>query len=167
VYRYASRNDDSRTLIATALPDQGYLFSKGYVSGVVTPDSTERDLMALLALMNSWTCDWWVRRFVDRHVTKQIIENIPLPDWDESTRDRVAGLASYLLEAVEVLPGGRPVPAKASADSRTDAVVAIEMLVLEGFGLDQHDLETILYGFSDNGCPPAVRSRLVEEAGRR
>jgi len=167
IYRYPSRSDDSRTLIATALPDRGYLFSKGYVSGVVVGDSTVRDLMALLALMNSWTCDWWVRRFVDRHVTKQIIENIPLPDWAEDTRDHVAGLASYLLEEVEVLPGSRPIPAKTGSGSRSDALVAIEMLVLDGFGLDQHDLITILCDFSDNGCPPTVRSHLVEEAGRR
>lgn len=166
VYRYPSMNDNSRTLIATALPDEGYLFSKGYVSGVVAPDSTERDLMALLALLNSWTCDWWVRRFVDRHVTKQIIENIPLPDWDEKTRDHVAGLASSLLEEVRVLPGGRPLPARGSG-SKTDALVEIEMAVLDGFGLDQPDLTTILCDFSDNGCPPAVRTHLVEEAGRR
>ena len=167
VYRYASTSDNSRTLIATALPDQGYLFSKGYVSGVITADSTERDLMALLALMNSWTCDWWVRRFVDRHVTKQIIENIPLPNWDESTREHVAGLASYLLEGVELLPGGRPVPARKACGSRTDALVEIEMYVLDGFRLDEHDLRTILCGFTDKGCPPAIRSRLIQEAGRR
>jgi hypothetical protein len=167
VYRYPSRNDDSRTLIATALPDQGYLFSKGYVSGVVTADSAETDVMALLALMNSWTCDWWVRRFVDRHVTKQIIENIPLPDWDENTREHVAELASYLLEDVDMLPGGRPVPTKAACDSKTDALVEIEMTVLDGFGLDRRDLTTILYDFSDKGCPPVIRSRLIEKAGQR
>jgi methylase of polypeptide subunit release factors len=167
VYRYPSRNDDSRTLIATALPDQGYLFSKGYVSGVVTADSTERDVMALLALMNSWTCDWWVRRFVDRHVTKQIIENIPLPNWDESAREHVAGLASYLLEDIDMLPGGRPVPTKVACNSKTDALVEIEMTVLDGYGLDGSDLTTILYNFSDKGCPPAIRRRLVEKAEQR
>lgn len=31
VFRYPSRSDDSRTLIATVLPDRGYLFSKGAV----------------------------------------------------------------------------------------------------------------------------------------
>jgi hypothetical protein len=166
VYRYPSRNDDSRTLIATALPDQGYLFSKGYVSGVVTVDSTERDLMALLALLNSWSCDWWVRRFVDRHVTKQIIDNIPLPDWDEKTREHVAGLVSVLLAEVKTLPGGRPLPAQAAA-SRAEAFVEIEMTVLSGFGLDSHDLATILCDFSDNGCSPAVRAHLLEEAAGR
>ena len=167
VYRYPSMNDNSRTLIATALPDQGYLFSKGYVSGVVTPDSTQRDVMALLALMNSWTCDWWVRRFVDRHVTKQIVENIPLPDWDESNREHVAGLASFLLEGVEMLPGCRRVPTMADCRSKTDALVDIEMAVLDGLSLDETDLMTILGDFSDKGCPPAVRSRLIEEAGHR
>jgi hypothetical protein len=167
VYRYPSMNDNSRTLIATALPDQGYLFSKGYVSGVITEDSPERDVMALLALMNSWTCDWWVRRFVDRHVTKQVIENIPLPNWEEGTREHMAELASYLLEDVEVLPGGRTVPAKAHCDSKTDALAEIEMAVLDGFGLDKQDLAIILCDFSEKGCQPAVRRRLVDEAGRR
>ena len=97
-------------LFATALPDEGYLFSKGYVSGIVTGDSNPRDILALLGLLNSWTCDWWVRRLVDRHVTKDIIENVRLPEWDEDARDRVAALASSLLDQVRDLPGGRPVP---------------------------------------------------------
>lgn len=167
VFRYPSMNDNSRTLIATVLPENGYLFSKGYVSGIVASDSSERELMSLLALLNSWTCDWWVRRFVDRHVTKQIIENIPLPQWDEATRDHVGGLASSLLESVKVLPGGRPLSVPAAAQSKTDALVEIEMAVLDGFALDQHDLATILCDFSDNGCPPDVRVRLLEEAGNR
>jgi hypothetical protein len=166
VYRYPSMNDNSRTLIATALPDQGYLFSKGYVSGVAAPDATTTDLMALLALLNSWTCDWWVRRFVDRHVTKQIIENVPLPGWDEIARRHVASLASYLLAEVDVLPGGRAVPPRAACGSSMEALVEIEMAVLDGLGLDQHDLKTVLADFSDNGCPPAVRRQLLEAATR-
>jgi hypothetical protein len=167
VYRYPSMNDNSRTLIATALPDEGYLFSKGYVSGIVAGDSNPRDLLALLGLLNSWTCDWWVRRFVDRHVTKEIIENVPLPEWDEDARDCVAGLASSLLDQVKALPGGRPVPDKAECDSRADALVEIEMAVIEGLGLNAEDLVIILSDFSDNGCSPAVRAHLLEEAARR
>ena len=167
VYRYPSMNDNSRTLIATALPDEGYLFSKGYVSGIVTGDSNPRDILALLGLLNSWTCDWWVRRFVDRHVTKDIIENVRLPEWDEDARDRVAALASSLLDQVRDLPGGRPVPDAAACDSRADALVEIEMAVMEGFGLRAEDLAVILCDFSNNGCSPAVRTRLLEQAARR
>jgi hypothetical protein len=167
VYRYPSRNDDSRTLIATALPDEGYLFSKGYVSGIVAGDSNPRDILALLGLLNSWTCDWWVRRFVDRHVTKDIIENVRLPEWDEDARDRVAGLASSLLDQVKELPGGRPVPDRVECDSRTDALVEIEVAVMEGLGLNAEDLAVILCDFSDNGCSPAVRTHLLEQAARR
>jgi hypothetical protein len=167
VYRYPSRNDDSRTLIATALPNEGYLFSKGYVSGIVADDSNPRDILALLGLLNSWTCDWWVRRFVDRHVTKDIIENVRLPEWDEDARDRVAGLASSLLDQVKELPGGRPVPDRVECDSRTDALVEIEVAVMEGLGLNAEDLAVILCDFSDNGCSPAVRTHLLEQAARR
>src|SRR5699024_5700469 len=39
-YRFPSRNDDSRTLIATALPDAGYLYSSGYSHGGIHPERT-------------------------------------------------------------------------------------------------------------------------------
>jgi hypothetical protein len=166
VFRYPSRSEDSRTLIATALPEAGYLFSKGYVSGIRTSGvaPTPSDLLALLGLMNSWTCDWWVRRFVDRHVTKQIIENIPLPRWDAATRAQVAGAASYLLEDVAMLPGGHGVAPEGNYADAASALVAIESAVLAGFDLRQIDLQLILGDFSDNGCPPALRARLLSEA---
>jgi hypothetical protein len=42
VFRYPSRNDDTRTLIATALDGRGFLYSKGYVHGLRTGDASVR-----------------------------------------------------------------------------------------------------------------------------
>ena len=165
VFRYPSMNDNSRTLIATALPSSGFLFSKGYVSGVRTePDVRAEDLLALLAFMNSWTCDWWVRRWVDRHVTKQTIENLPLPDWSEKTRTEIAGICSYLLGEKMHLPGGLIVEASKEFPSRETALLAVERAVIEGLGLDKSDLTSLLEDFTDNGCEPTMRNLLLGEA---
>jgi hypothetical protein len=98
-YRFPSRNDDSRTLIATALPDSGYLFSTGYAHGVRHPEETDTvHTLALLGFMNSVVADWWARRFVDRHVGARIINGLVLPDWtDEQIATAAAGARDLLL----------------------------------------------------------------------
>ena len=84
VYRFPSRNDDSRTMIASALPESGFLFSAGYCHGIRHPaDTSTPQKLALLGWLNSYTCDWWVRRFADRHVNAAIVNRLPVPLWTE------------------------------------------------------------------------------------
>jgi hypothetical protein len=165
VYRYPSMNDNSRTLIATCLPAAGYLYSKGYVHGVrLGPDSTTRDILALLGVMNSIACDWWVRRFVDRHVTKQVIDIIPLPRWDEKQRLVVARHVASRLAAsgVTELAGGRNLGEVApERGSQLDDQSAIDALVLEGYGLRRAALIEILRDFNEEGTPGDLRASLL------
>ncbi|MCD9624215.1 Eco57I restriction-modification methylase domain-containing protein [Rhabdothermincola salaria] len=166
IYRYPSMNDNSRTVLATALPDEGFLFSKGYVHGVmVDPSTSTSHILALLGLMNSYTCDWWARRFVDRHVTKQTIENLPLPEWDEESIERVARWVAALLSmgGTKTLAGGRKLEGVIRITDRDELVVAIEKEVLLGFGLSTTDLASVLEDFSDTGCPEDLRSQLLED----
>lgn len=161
VYRYASSRDNSRTLIATALPSSGYLYSKGYASGIVTLDAEPREVLALLAVLNSITGDWWARRFVDRHVTKQIIENLPLPDWSGAEREEAASLVASLLVAggIKDLPGRRSITELAIGVTDPSELVRarLELLVLRGYGLDAADFASMLTDFSDAGVPPRFR----------
>jgi hypothetical protein len=158
-------NDNSRTLIATCLPAAGYLYSKGYVHGVrLGPDSTTRDILALLGVMNSIACDWWVRRFVDRHVTKQVIDIIPLPRWDEKQRLVVARHVASRLAAsgVTELAGGRNLGEVApERGSQLDDQSAIDALVLEGYGLRRAALIEILRDFYEEGTPGDLRASLL------
>jgi hypothetical protein len=167
VFRYPSRNDDARTIIASALPSRGYLFSTGYVHGLShPPDTPLADILALLAYLNSLIADWWARRFVDRHVTKPVLMNLPLPDWNDAQREEASSLASALSvrKGIKEVPGPQILSAPADLASTDDHELRarIERLVLEGFGLPAAALNAVLEDFSNNGCPPELRSRLLQ-----
>jgi hypothetical protein len=170
VYRFPARNDDSRTLIAGLLPEQGFLFSAGYAHGIAhqeQPSPTEA--LALLAFLNSFACDWWTRRFADRHVTAGIINGLPLPNWSDDQIDLAAGLASTMASrrGVTAMVGGTRIPlTEEHTDlSDTDVQSRIEALVAEGFGFGQSELEVILDDFEPTpaSCPPEVRNSILEE----
>jgi len=59
------------------MPQSGYIHTAGYIHGVDDEAGTSASSrMALLAYLNSFTCDWWSRRIVDRHVTAPVINNL-------------------------------------------------------------------------------------------
>lgn len=97
VVRHPSRSDDSRTLIATALPETGVLHNKGYIHAAMHAEGTSAAArLALLGLFNTLTVDWWVRRFVDRHITAPVLNQIPLPDWSAAEVYEAAAISSTL-----------------------------------------------------------------------
>jgi hypothetical protein len=166
VFRYPSMADNTRTLLATALPYEGFLFSKGYVHGIRHHDGvTTEGLLALLAYLNSFVADWWVRRFVDRHVTKPVLVHLPLPDWPNDVVDSVAELAWEMLARndLSVMAGGRMIGRNvALTDLSQDELRArIEHMTLEGFDMQVADLVSVLSDFSDDACPEPLRSLLL------
>lgn len=168
VFRYPSRNDDSRTLIATALPETGYLYSTGYAHGIRHPTGTSPStILALLGHLGTFTCDWWIRRFTDRHVTAPVISNIPLPDWDLSAQSRASGLVTELLarDGMSRLPGG--VVLESSADylhlDRASVIVELEVMTLRGFGLSRATAKGVFDDFSERACPLPLRSQILDQ----
>ena len=169
VFRHPSRNDDSRTLRATALPEAGTLHNKGYIHGFRhEPDTAAEDLLALLCFLNTYTCDWWARRFVDRHVTAPVINNLRLPDWSAQERDRAADIASALLRrnGASLLAGSIDIGQPSDLDDLTDdeLLVQAELLAMSGFGLAERHMDVVLEDFSDSGLPSARRNLLFEHA---
>jgi hypothetical protein len=166
-FRHVSRNDDTRTMIATMLPEKEFVYCKGYVHAVdhTSGTSTEK-LLALLAYFNSFTCDWWARRIVDRHVTSPAINNLPLPDWDEEQISRAAKLAAEMTRrgGTEVLPGGQPVPSDTGWDSADELEIRaqIECLVAKAYELKRDEMDTVLRDFSQKACSDALRDRIRE-----
>jgi hypothetical protein len=58
VVRHPSRSDDSRTIIATALPEDGLLHNKGYIHAAMHGEqSTSTERLALLGLLNTLAAD--------------------------------------------------------------------------------------------------------------
>lgn len=166
IVRHPSRNEDSRTMIAAALHKSGFLHNKGYVHSVRhAPGTSTSALLALVGFLNTFTCDWWVRRFVDRHVTAPVLNNVRLPLWSAEQVEHAAGLTARLLAAngTTTLAGGRHLP-PAAVLAETEARVALEVLAAAGFGLDPDDMDTIFSDFSTKAaaCPPVLRAAVIE-----
>ncbi|MER6631679.1 hypothetical protein ABT301_26270 [Streptomyces sp. NPDC000987] len=162
IVRHPSRSDDSRTLIATALPESGVLHNKGYVHAVMhDQNSTPEQRLALLGLLNTLTADWWARRFVDRHVTAPVINQIPLPAWKEDDIAQAAEIVRTLLarSGATRLAGSLTV-ADTRPESSTELLAKLERLTLRGYGLDHADLDLIAADFKDKGLPPDLRTAL-------
>jgi hypothetical protein len=166
-YRFPTNGDNSRTLIAAALPAQGWLYSKGYAHGVLVPESTPtRDVLALLGYLNSVPADWWARRFVDRHLGKRIIEGLPLPGWAEQTRNRVALLVEGILtdNGVSEIAGPRKLRAPANIPEEGDALAEISALAFRGLGISVDEAESVFADFGDSvaAVPSNRRTRIVD-----
>jgi hypothetical protein len=169
VYRYVARNDDTRTLITSALPASGFLYSTGYIHGIEHKDeATATEHLALLGYLNSLTADWWTRRLVDRHMTAPVLNNLPLPDWGPEEIQNVAELAAELSRrgGVESLPGGAAIDLGESySDSNRDEIRArIESFVAKGYDLEREELDTVLSDFSTKAASQELRERIQELA---
>ncbi len=162
IYRYPTRNDDTRTLIATVLAEEGYLYSKGYVHGLRTENASPKATLALLGYLNSFICDWWVRRFNDRHMTLPVLANMPLPDWTDEVQEQVARIVSCILMrgGLTRLPGGHRLCTDGTLKqcSEFDLIARIEGFVLNGFGITREHLAAALEDFSDAACPESLRT---------
>jgi hypothetical protein len=162
VYRYPARNDDSRTLIAAVLPDAGFLPSTGYVHSIVTDPRSPQIAAALVAYLNSFVCDWWVRRFVDRHVTAPIINALPMPAW---TDEEVLAAAELCRGLSDVVHSGAPSRGGfGDPDLAWELRADLEHLVGSSFGLSAKSMAALLADFSegDAACPPGLRRTILQ-----
>ena len=166
-FRYVARNDDTRTMIATVLPEQGFMYCAGYIHAVAHEEGTSgTELLALLSYVNSLTCDWWLRRIVDRHVNAPMIDSLPLPDWDTEEINHAAKLSAELVRrnGTEVLPGGKEIPSDTGVENVDNEEIRarIESVVARGFGLDEEDIDTVLSDFSQKACSDDFRDQIRE-----
>lgn len=168
--RHPSRSDDTRTLIASALPAEGWVHNKGYVHAVAHVGGTSpTELLALLALLNTNTEDWWARRFVDRHVTAPVINNLPLPALAPAAIRELAQRAAVILarNGYTKLAGGIDVEMIArtstyARDTSEKLLAQIEAVVAKGFGLTAGDMELISSDFSEKGMSRALFNAVID-----
>lgn len=169
IFRHPSRSDDTRTLIAAALPSAGYLYNTGYVHALAHARGTgHAELLAILGVLSSNVTDWWARRFVDRHVTAPVINNLPIPKFGEHEIKQVADCVALLLARAgyTLLAGGIDVSARAEssdfAPETSDSLLAeIEAMVAYGHGLTCEDLAVVRGDFSAQGMTDAVYAKSV------
>ena len=160
ILRHPSRSDDTRTLIATALPEAGVLHNKGYVHAVTTSSSASEDAkLALLGYVNTFVADWWARRFVDRHITAPVVNQLALPQWSLGQIQEAAAITATLLArgGAARLAGGVAVSDRRSEDTM-DLLIRLNRLALDGFGLDGDALDVVLQDFREKGVPRPLRN---------
>jgi hypothetical protein len=165
VFRFPSSNDNSRTLIAAGLPKEGWVFSAGYTHGLSTNDhASKQQILALLGYMNSFTADWWVRRFVDRHVGTRIISGLRLPPWGDEQLVRVAELVELILtkSGVYELAGGLILNVTDKQISIPAAQNEIEALAMIGFGFTNEEVSGLLSDFNEKSLPEQRRNLIAE-----
>lgn len=170
LHRYASTSTNRRTMIVAALPESGFLFSKGYVHGLSTGDAGFVDVLALLGLLNTFTCDWWVRRLCDRHITPQIINSIPLPKWSEDERRSAANIAAELTRrtGLERLAGQKDLNDFARESGTDDELmVSLEVLTMIGYGLRKSDVDLIFSDFDEQEKTSLVKTAFREARGTK
>ena len=171
VYRYPSRNDDSRTLIASYLP-RNACPAVGYVHSAVMPNSGLTERLCALGLLNSLVWDWVARRFVDRHVTAQIIRLLPLPRHLSGARElQFQALVLGLLKGParervvkEIQGSGHG----ASLEQGGDLLQRLDVFVAKLFDLTPADMELILKDFSEGSVSAERRQAILAglRAGR-
>ncbi|WP_331232220.1 Eco57I restriction-modification methylase domain-containing protein [Natronorarus salvus] len=167
-FRYVSTNSNRRTMIATMLPESDFMYCKGYIHAIDHSEGTEPEtLFALLAYVNSFTCDWWVRRISNRHVMAPVINNLPIPDWTDVQIAEAAEIAAEITRrgGIETIPGGHEVEQFSGYEYEDENTLRarIERLVADGFDLSGTHIETVLDDFSDKACPVALTEAIDEE----
>ena len=166
VYRYASRSDDSRTLIP-ALAPRGFLAAKGYAHSAVPLRNDAVHRLALLGCLSTVTADWWSRRFVDRHVTASVLRSIPGPDWDGDELRLAAQLAARLacepVDPVLAELGLADEDLESDCGERTRLQAELEWLYADAVGLSADDLMWIVQSFNEEGVPRDLREALARE----
>jgi hypothetical protein len=124
-----------RTVMASWLPD----WTCGNTAPVLVAEG-EKEMFALLSVLNSMTFDWIARRIVSGlHLNKFYLALMPLPVLAE---DGLATLAAFArFQTLSCSPAGA-LSDIASTDSVSHAEV--EALVAQGFGLGASDLALVM-----------------------
>lgn len=105
-WRDVARSTDERTLIAARVPPEHFLgntlnFFRPYryrVEGtdVVQEPLAEGEVYWLLALLNSFVLDYYIRLRVSAHVNQFYLKELPLPQVDPSLKAEIAAMAKEL-----------------------------------------------------------------------
>ncbi|HLT97784.1 MAG TPA: hypothetical protein VK070_13480 [Acidimicrobiia bacterium] len=114
------------------------------------------DVAYVLGILSSIPLDWYARRFVELHLTFQLLSAFPMPSPDRSDplRQRVVEIAGELAavdaryaawaEELGVSVGSRHIH-----EEREDGIAELDAVVSHLYGLDEEDVVHIFETFHD------------------
>lgn len=151
-FRDVARASDQRTALFGLLPPGvAFVHNAPYLLRV---NGDEQDEAYLLGIVSSLPFDWYARRWVEIHLTFQILSPMPMPrpDRNHPLRRRIVDLASRLAAVddryaswAEVV--GAPIGTLLHKPERSGAVFEIDALVALLYELSEDQLEHIFKTF--------------------
>jgi len=155
IYRYPTMSNNSRTLIATLLPPNT-VPAVGYVHSLICPFATKDEKLFLLAILNSLIADWYVRKFVDRHITAGIVSNIPLPSKYKDSDVIELSLVVNKLIALNGFQNYAP-----DNNEKKNLYVNLNKKVFALYGLSKQEIQIVLDDFSEKALPTIIRKEIL------
>jgi len=167
VFRDVVRGNDTRTMRSCLAPPQ--VFAIHDAPQLIFERGDERDMLGVLAVLNSLPFDWLVRRRVETHVTFSILNSLPVPEanphWDRLAE--LAGLLSLVDERyTHFARRAGIVPNPLSSDARADAEAEIDALVADAYGLDEDQLRILFRDFSERALDAERSDRILNHHRR-
>ena len=172
IFRDVTRSTDPRTVIVALVPSE--LVSVNLAPYLLLIQGNERDEAFLLGVLSSMVLDWYARRFVELHLTFDILNNFPIPDVapdDEPVAQRVVEIAGCLAAVDDRFTEwakavGVPVGSVTDDDTKRDLICELDACVAYLYGLDESDLAVIYETFHEK-TDYSERQRAVLEHFRR
>jgi hypothetical protein len=158
-FRYPSRSDDSRTLIAAILPC-GILPAKGYAHWLLFGHTRWDDRLLLIGLLNSAILDWFARRVVDRHVTDRLLRILPVP-----TYTKTRSLENFIIQCASALSkktmarGELPtIDAEIQQLEPREIRIRLDAAAFFYYGVSAKDAAMVFEDFSEDAFDESYRS---------
>jgi len=167
IFRDVTNSKNTRSMIACLAPP--HVFAIHDAPQLIFERGDERDMLGVLAVLNSLPFDWLLRRRVETHVTFSILNSLPVPEatphWDRLAE--LAGLLSFVDERyTHFARRAGIVPNLLSSDARADAEAEIDALVADGYGLDERQLRILFRDFSERALDAEGSDRIVNHHRR-
>jgi hypothetical protein len=151
-FRDIARSTDSRTMLACLLPPG--TVAQHTAPLLVNRDGDERSEAFLVGVLSSIPFDWTARRWVELHMTFEILSALPLPEFDLSNQlcQRVVEVAGRLAAVDEryidwANAVGSPVGSVTSHSEKDDLIAELDALVSLLYGLTDDQVEHIFATF--------------------
>ena len=177
-YRAIARSTDERTLISCILPPKVFMghslnYFKPYYYAIedgilVQRKRSYEDTVYLMALLNSFVLDYYIRQRVSANLTMFFLYELPIPDVSEKLKQEVVEKAFRLLYRKDVYDDmakelGMKVNEIKDENKRRELRAELEIIIARDvFGLTREDVEFILSTFV-YGNPDRELMKMVVE----
>jgi hypothetical protein len=179
VYRAIASSTNERTLISCVLPKKVFIghslnYFKVFHYDIVDDEIVQKpipyeDMIYLMALLNSFVLDYYIRLRVSANLTMFFLYELPIPNIDNKTKQKIVELAFRLLyrkEAYNEMAKNLGIEVKEiiDEDERREIRAELEVIIAKDvFKLDKEDMEYILSTFIYGNPDRKLMEKILEK----